>query len=134
MKSPSTQRGQITILCRSLEPVINAENPIAHGWISSDGELLLFKLLLLLFKHIYQWMTVAVAPPELLEQIYCSCRKTKCSAQLCSCFSQNMRCGPLCKCTECENGEQVFSDLVSDAVDDILNGDDSDSDMDAYIL
>ena len=26
-----------------------------------------------------QWMTVAVAPPELLVQIYCSCRKIKCS-------------------------------------------------------
>lgn len=115
---------QAAILRRSLESVINAPSPIGHGWMAPDGECELA----------IQWRTVAVAPPELLEQIYCSCRKTKCSTRSCSCFSRNMRCGPLCKCTGCENGEQVFSEIANDAVDDILNGDDSDSDLDSYML
>ena len=77
---------QAAILRRSLEQMINAPCPTGHGWIASDSECQLA----------IQWMTVAVAPPELLEQIYCSCRKIKCSTRSCSCFLQNMRCGPLC--------------------------------------
>ncbi len=80
---------QAAILCRSLEPIVNAPCPIGYGWVEpNDAEQELS----------IQWMTKSVAPPEVLELIYCYCWKTKCITGLCSCHSHNFRCGPLCKC------------------------------------
>jgi len=107
---------QAAVWQRSLTPVMAAPNPLGNGWIESDsGELSI------------HWMTVPVAPPELLDQIYCCCRKSQCSTGLCSCRSKNLRCGPFCKCEQCENsdamtGDEVATDLRTDAVDEVLNG------------
>lgn len=36
-------------------------------------------------------------------KIKCKCLKSHCLKNYCECHSMGMRCGPDCKCIECEN-------------------------------
>ena len=44
----------------------------------------------------------------------CTCKKTKCLKLYCECFANGGICGPLCKCSDCHNSEELqdLRDLI----------------------
>ena len=62
-----------------------------------------------------------------MEYITCSCQKTsKCVTSTCEYCNNVLHCTDLCKCSECENEENVenegwnYSDIDSDDEDDFI--------------
>jgi len=49
------------------------------------------------------WMTKPIAPECLLQNAFCSCQKTACSNNQCSCRSKGVDCSELCGCLQCRN-------------------------------
>ena len=47
---------------------------------------------------------------SLLEFIACSCKKSKCTTNVCKCRKVNLKCTDLCDCTSCENQKEDQSD------------------------
>ena len=40
---------------------------------------------------------------EILQLVMCSCKKTKCTSELCQCYAIQLKCINLCSCARCEN-------------------------------
>ena len=108
-------------------------NPVNHGWTEVDGKLSIY------------WITNKPAPETVLEFVSCECRKSRCVANQCRCYSVGLRCTDSCRCMNCENvsnnevddshedDEENFndSDISSlNSSDDELGSDDDDDDDD----
>ena len=66
-------------------------SPLDHGWKNEDGVLLPV------------WMTGPSAPSCLTELVRCSCKKSGCQSQRCSCSLAKLPCTNMCKCVGCAN-------------------------------
>ena len=58
-------------------------------------------------------------PSSVLKSVACSCKTSKCSVKLCSCYMSNLPCIDLCKCSNCSNR---YCD--KDVLDDFDDSDD----------
>ena len=98
------------VVKRSLEnnPVV-PEPHEGYGWSLEDGKLEI------------KWMLLPPAPPQVLELITCGCKKG-CRSRTCSCVAHGIKCTVLCKCKDCTNSLDDFSDEY--ASDDSSESDD----------
>ena len=99
---------QAAIHRRSLQQFMKPPTPLHHGWKVEDRKMAIV------------WMTKPQAPPEILKNIHCSCKKSKCETMSCFCLSNWVSCTELCKCQDCGNGipfppEQSLLDDASDS-------------------
>ena len=55
-----------------------------------------------------------LAPEYCIEMVSCSCKKLKCVAGRCSyiCRDNHLPCTDLCNCVDCENGDDMNSDII----------------------
>ena len=95
---------QAAIHRRSLDQYISPPDPVGHGWMLEEGELKI------------NWMRDPPAPPEILKQVNCSCKKSKCNTRVCSCKSNDVSCTELCGCIDCAN--QASTDIEQSILDD----------------
>ena len=58
------------------------------------------------------------APEYCIDMIHCNCKATKCATGHCSCKKNNLGCTDLCNCEECENCEDLATDVQFDDEDD----------------
>ena len=82
---------QAAIHRRAVSRHICAPPPGEHGWIVEDDSISML------------WMTKPTAPECLLQNAFCSCQKTACSNNQCSCRSKGVDCSELCGCLQCRN-------------------------------
>ena len=82
---------QAAIHRRAASRHICAPPPGKHGWIVEDDSISVL------------WMTKSIAPECLLQNAFCSCQKTECSNNQCSCRSKGVECSELCGCLQCRN-------------------------------
>ena len=52
------------------------------------------------------------APKYCTEMVSCSCKKLKCVAGRCSCRDNNLSCTDLCNCRDCENCDDMNSQII----------------------
>lgn len=97
----------------SLQQHIDFPDPAEYGWKVIDDSISVI------------WSTSPTAPPELLKNEACSCKKSKCVNRLCSCHKNNIMCTDFCSCTDCENIEQQ---IVNELVDDDSESDNAEED------
>ena len=96
---------QTYIWRKSLTPVTNLPDPSLHGW-EKKGEIL--KPLL---------MSQSAAPTGLLELVMCSCKKSFCKSNRCSCKFNNLICTEGCACMgneQCQNPVKHIDDDISE--------------------
>ena len=67
-----------------------------------------------------QWGYLKPAPNSILEFFSCSCKKSECATNHCSCAAVNLPCADLCCCTNCKNNDS--SEIVD--VNEIFNDND----------
>ena len=70
-------------------------------------------------------------PDDLIEFIYCSCKKNKCATNQCMCFMHNIQCSDLCTCIDCENDEE--RDEESGAMEEVEEEKDEVDETDEYM-
>ena len=60
-----------------------------------------------------------LAPEYCIEMVSCSCKKLKCVAGRCSyiCRDNHLPCTDLCNCVDCENGDDMNSDIIIDMIE-----------------
>ena len=91
------------IVKRSLVQFPNVPCPDEHGWEFVDGKLEI------------KWMIRSPLPDDLVEFIYCNCKKSQCANNQCMCFAHKIDCSDLCACVGCENdGEHDEGDEEDD--------------------
>lgn len=103
---------QAGIYRRCLMPVVEVPDPTEHGWKAVDSVLDI------------QWISLPVAPDSVLQNVYCSCKKSLCTSNKCSCKKGGMECTAMCRCKDCQN----ISCIQCNHSDDV---DDSDTDSDS---
>ena len=63
----------------------------------------------------------------------CSCKKSNCESNQCSCHRREMFCSQLCLCVDCENHEMVTeTDEDDDEPEPLLDTIDNDTDMNVF--
>ena len=104
---------QTAIHRRCLEQYIHAPSPVGHGWKMENGQLS------------YKWMSDSPAPPAVLKNVHCRCRKGGCKGA-CSCAKGGLPCTELCQCVPdlCEN--QASKKAVATESDSDTSESDSD--------
>ena len=82
--------------------------PHGHGWVLENNALSL------------RWTTQEEAPPKLMPNYSCKCKKNQCANNQCSCFVNNVSCTELCSCLVCKNDDPslVKVELLNDVSDD----------------
>ena len=101
---------QTAIWRRSLCNSPDIPQATAHGWVQSDGKLVI------------SWITGAPAPEVVLSLMCCKCSRS-CTAEKCTCIQNGLSCTPACKLQNCENMQEIDED-------DDLTQDDDDSEND----
>jgi hypothetical protein len=69
--------------------------PHGYGWRESDDQLVI------------EWMLLPPAPENVLQLIYCACKKSKCKKRVCFCRSHGLSCTDLCSCWSCQNSKRI---------------------------
>ena len=96
-------------------PQINACN---YGWeLDEDGVLKPTKLP----------VGTAVAPDAVLQKSSCKCASSKCKSNNCGCCGAGIKCSSFCKCVECENQEELDTEVYDD--DDSNESDNDDIEL-----
>ena len=82
-------------------------SPCDHGWVMKNGNLII------------QWMAVQPAPQEVLELLYCSCKRS-CDKRKCCCLVASLPCTDMCF-LECDHmiNNGIISEHSSDDNSDI---------------
>lgn len=101
------------VIKRALEREPSIPNPDGYGWKLKNGQLII------------DWMLLPIAPPDVVNMISCSCKKSKCSTHSCVCFTHGLKCTDLCGCIEetCENNAHQ-QDNEEDETDDEVDNED----------
>ena len=68
-------------------------HPVEHGWTDIDGSLAV------------QWRHLKPGPDSILEFVSCSCKKSECATNHCSCAAVNLPCTGLCCCSNCKKND-----------------------------
>ena len=99
---------QAGIWRRALQNWMNVPNPNEHGWVVQGNRIEV------------RWMTQDQAPPELLKQQACGCKKSTCKNNRCCCFANGVLCTDMCSCVICENTDETVIEiqLINDVSDD----------------
>lgn len=84
---------QACIFRRSLCQKMNMPPPTEHGWAEDNRELSI------------TWSTLPPAPENILAYAHCSCKKSACNSDRCSCRRAEVSCTELCGCTDCGNSD-----------------------------
>ena len=93
------------IIKSSLENSPTIPDPEGYGWKLEDG------------KMIVDWILLPMAPADVLIQISCNCKKTRCRTQACECKSHGLQCTDLCGCVSCNNDHEDSSSESEDEDD-----------------
>lgn len=97
---------QAAIYKQCLIPNQEIGEPENNGWKMDEGKLAI------------HWMTLPPAPEGIMELVHCSCKKTKCAQNKCSCFSQELKCTDLCSCLDCFNTKPEIDTVIYDQEED----------------
>ena len=92
---------QCAIYRRACQRAISAPSTDGHGWRMENGTL------------VVNWMTEAPAPDNVLQDVHCRCKKSKCNNKSCSCKSAQLPCTDLCGCLDCENNDNISTNNTS---------------------
>ena len=101
---------QAAVYRRCLDVQIEAPSPVGHGW-QMEGDCLAFK-----------WTSMPLAPPSVLQNVSCKCKKGRCKSRICSCIAVELSCTDLCHCNNCEN-------TTSEETEYLSSDDEDESDM-----
>ena len=71
---------------------IETPDPTKHGWVCHNNTISI------------KWTNfTSLVPEELLQNLKCSCSKSECKTNLCTCKRNYAKCSIYCKCTNCHN-------------------------------
>ena len=73
---------------------IDASSPTEHGWLLEENQKNQLKI---------NWCNGPTAPANILQFVYCGCRKSKCTDNHCSRYHSRLKCTDLCHCADCTN-------------------------------
>ena len=73
----------------SLDAEICAPSPLNHGWTEDEGRL------------VFTWMTLPLAPDDIIKNVQCKCKKASCTTNRCSCHNARLNCTEMCLCQDC---------------------------------
>jgi len=90
---------QAAVWRKALRSKIDAPSPVNHGWAIYDGSLSL------------RWSTQDEAPPQLMRDYACKCKKSNCANKQCSCFANDVSCTEMCSCIACKNVDDTIVEL-----------------------
>ena len=82
----------------SLDAEICAPSPLNHGWTEDEGRL------------VFTWMTLPLAPDDIIKNVQCKCKKASCTTNRCSCHNARLNCTEMCLCQDCLNTPNNESD------------------------
>ena len=107
---------QAYIWRKCLESHPDIPSPVGLGWDRNDDDDLIIK-----------WNTILPAPEEVLQLMYCSCRR-KCLQGSCPCIDNSLSCTDACTNQNCENFPSEENDECEEW-DELFSSDEEDEDF-----